>query len=457
MKTEIRYPVEFKKSERGQVLVVVVLVLIGLLAFTALAVDVGMLYFDRRQAQNGADAAALAGASSAVNAMDAAGVTYQNFSCGALTAINTAAAAASVQNALNNHYVIDNDPSDKNGVEVTCVSTWVAGGAYFERYLDVHVLLTVQTQTAFAQMFFPGALVNTVEAVSRVRPRTPMEFGYALAALGNNCEVNSNSAHPLGGLFFDGTAITQVSNGGILSNNCMDKNGTSGSVATAGTPPPGIYYRTNVSGDVGGFSPAPTHFTSPLPTFSVAPPNCGALPARGSTNGGGTLQPGRYTSMDIKNDTLLAPGLYCLTGDLTDNNRSLQVVPVGQIGRPGVTVTANDGVTFYLSAGDVKITGGTINLKAPLVTTDPTGALKGMLIYSAVDHGQVTLVGNAGSVFQGTVFAPLGLLEFGGNTAISYATQMIGAAVKVHGSTNLTVDYQNQFDWSRLPMLNLEK
>ena len=52
-------------SERGQVLVLLVLALVGLLGFTALAIDGGMVYSDRRTAQNAADAAALAGAGAA--------------------------------------------------------------------------------------------------------------------------------------------------------------------------------------------------------------------------------------------------------------------------------------------------------------------------------------------------------------------------------------------------------
>ncbi len=50
------------KREYGQVLVVVALGLLGLLAFVALAIDVGGAYQERRAMQNAADAGALAGA-----------------------------------------------------------------------------------------------------------------------------------------------------------------------------------------------------------------------------------------------------------------------------------------------------------------------------------------------------------------------------------------------------------
>ena len=47
-------------SERGQAMVLIALVIIGLIAITGLAVDGGMAYANRRQAQNAADAAVLA-------------------------------------------------------------------------------------------------------------------------------------------------------------------------------------------------------------------------------------------------------------------------------------------------------------------------------------------------------------------------------------------------------------
>ena len=68
--------------ESGQVLVVLAVALVALLGFTALAIDVGMVYSDRRYDQNVADAAALAGANAALKAMSAAMITWDNFDCG---------------------------------------------------------------------------------------------------------------------------------------------------------------------------------------------------------------------------------------------------------------------------------------------------------------------------------------------------------------------------------------
>jgi len=54
--------VERPRSERGAVLIHVGVAMIGLLGFCALSVDYGVMWTARRQAQNSADAAALAGA-----------------------------------------------------------------------------------------------------------------------------------------------------------------------------------------------------------------------------------------------------------------------------------------------------------------------------------------------------------------------------------------------------------
>ena len=48
-------------SERGQMLILFVLALGVLMGFTAMTIDVGLIYVQRRKLQNAADAAALAG------------------------------------------------------------------------------------------------------------------------------------------------------------------------------------------------------------------------------------------------------------------------------------------------------------------------------------------------------------------------------------------------------------
>ena len=56
------------KREGGQIIVLFAVSLVAILVVAALAVDGGMLYAERRHAQNAADAASMAGGSSILNA-----------------------------------------------------------------------------------------------------------------------------------------------------------------------------------------------------------------------------------------------------------------------------------------------------------------------------------------------------------------------------------------------------
>src|SRR3990172_6590357 len=60
----------YKKSEKGQALILIALAAVGLFAFTALAIDGGMVFSDRRHAQNAADTAALAAALAKIRTPD---------------------------------------------------------------------------------------------------------------------------------------------------------------------------------------------------------------------------------------------------------------------------------------------------------------------------------------------------------------------------------------------------
>ena len=61
---------QHKPSERGQALVMIAFAILGLLALTALSIDGGNVYSDRRNAQNAADTAVLATALSMIRNPD---------------------------------------------------------------------------------------------------------------------------------------------------------------------------------------------------------------------------------------------------------------------------------------------------------------------------------------------------------------------------------------------------
>ena len=86
--------------ERGQILVIVALLMVGLVAITGLAIDGSMVFADRRQAQNATDSAALAGAFAYVKECEVTG-------CDCLGEISDAKAAmqiAALDRASSNGY-----------------------------------------------------------------------------------------------------------------------------------------------------------------------------------------------------------------------------------------------------------------------------------------------------------------------------------------------------------------
>src|SRR3972149_5570371 len=104
-----------RPSEKGQALVLLVLAFVVLLGFTALAIDGGMLYADRRHAQNASDASSLSGGSAVAIRLENDYVDYEDFNCVSSDAIivnklnnaMAAARAAAISLAGENDFTID--------------------------------------------------------------------------------------------------------------------------------------------------------------------------------------------------------------------------------------------------------------------------------------------------------------------------------------------------------------
>jgi hypothetical protein len=439
-----------RSSEKGQALVLLVLAFVVLLGFTALAIDGGMVYADRRHAQNGADASSLAGGGAAALYMENNYVDYEDFSCDpnnypdgyeTWQAQNLARTAA-VSRAGDNDFTIDEDMSDNNGVATRCGMTNTGG--WIDKYVDITTTITADTQTNFAHFIYNGPLRNTVRAVTRVRPKVPFGLGYAIVALRLDCPNGTT-----GGVSFNGSNNVTVYGGGVFSNACIRAGGSvqvyidQGSVCTGS----GCYMPANGSVDV---SPTPTEATVPLPTFSlqVPTPDCNAVPARGDHSGGGTIDPGRWGRIRVNSNTddlVLNPGLYCISNGFTMNGHSITVAP-DSLGRDG-------GVTIYITGGDFTVNGGvSVNLTPPpnMPNACPycPPAIPGLLIYmDPANAGVLTINGSSGSNYEGTIYAPTGRIDAGGTALDEINAQLIADTVDVQGHTviNVNVDSALQF------------
>jgi hypothetical protein len=408
-------------SENGQVLVLMAFGLVVFLGFVALALDGGMAYSDRRRAQNGADAASLAGGGAAALSMENSHVFYSSFNCNGSkeVAAQTAAVTAAVNRAMSNQFAIVKD-ADTNGVKITCGQEMKNG--FLDKYMDITVQVSLKTDTNFMHLFFSGELISNVQAVTRVRPRMPLAYGHAVVATGT--EACSGNKY---GVIVGGSSDTQINGGGIWSNGCLGINGTSYGVdITDG----GINYVGGTDGNPSNMNPAPVKVSAPMPSdkYTVPAPNCSDPKAK------------HVDGRDLEGT--LTPGLYCVSGNATLN---------------GGETLQGSGVTIYMIDGSLTINGGaSVNVEAPSgPNTAP--AISGVLIYSA--QSDVDLEGNASSAYLGLVYAPNGQIKAHGanGTTPTFNTQLVGHHVDISGNANIDINFNPELAYSKPSSLELYK
>jgi len=399
---------KFNPSEKGQAIVYLVLGLVVFLGFVALAIDGGMALADRRHAQNGADAASLAGGGNAAAYLEDHNDPNLNWSCSdnRVTSSEGIAQHTAKDRAENNGFIIDYNTSDHNGVVTKCTS--IPYGDYTQIYLDVTVDISDTTPSNFLQLISPTALHNEVEADTRIYPSDPLGFGNAIVALDPNACGGNNGA------IFSGTGDSKVTGGGVFTNGCLYGNGRPS--VDVETP-----YGFNVVGEwiPGNTDWTPDHATNvpnklPQNAYYIAPPTCTTW----------------YTEPQIK---ALAPnlpsGLYCFKNKVNLGNYDL---------------TGTD-ITFYTESDLIFNGNNHYDLSAPT-----TGALAEVFIYAKNNSGTCTsqtiqLNGNSDTVFSGIIYAPCGEVTMSGTgditSKITFNSQIIGWNVKVTGTAQVEINY----------------
>ncbi len=416
-----------KKEESGQVLVLLTVGLIALLGLTALAIDGGQIYADRRYDQNVADGAAYAGGGAAALEMENSYITNGNFNCSSanMNVVKMAAAHLAITRAANNGFTLDEDLSDKSGVEVTCGIDLKNGIP--DPYVDVKVNVTTNVETAFAHLFYSGKVANTVESVVRVRPRSNIAAGYAIIAT----SLTSSKA-----IWAHGTPDTVINGGGILSNAGITGNGSFTARVNPNTLP--IHYVTG-SAPTGAWTPRPTKIPAPIPIPEIPAPDCDALPSRNTS--GSTWHPGNYggARLNAKDDITLEPGLYCFDNLEVQANASL----------------TGTGVTIYVR-GDIHFNGnGQLHLSAPTGENQP--AIRNVLFYCAPNTSPI-INGNSDSEFTGTIYCPESDLTLNGTgDTYGYHSQIIGRTVELGGTAYLKINYNSDENYTRPTFLELNK
>jgi hypothetical protein len=408
-----------KSNENGQAIVLLVLSLVVLLGFTALALDGGMVYSDRRHAQNAADTAALAGGGAAGSVVEENSLVWENWERCPETIPN--ALNAAITRASTNDYEIHTYTSegDHNYVQAQC----------FPDHMTVTVDILRETSTSMAHVIFNGPLQNNVEAVAKVSPERSAFLGQSIIALKDDACSSSDGW----GIELKGTSDVILSGGGAYSYSCLYGNGTVDMIVTDG----GITYTDQVVTPGGPvFDPPPTTMNPPLPIDVIPPPDCSSFTLQPEPTAT-TIDPGRYVSIrQTTGDLTLNPGLYCVDGDFYFS---------------GQNITGN-GVTIYSDQGDFEIrANANATLSAP--TEDSAGvppAIPGVLVY--MTHGNVTMLGGATALYTGTIYAPEGNVEIGGSSEADseYNVQVISWTVQLHGTPGIGFVFNSEDNY-RIP------
>lgn len=198
----------FKRSERGQVIMLMVILLAALLGIVGLAVDGGRLYLGQRTAQNAADNAALAGS---LALCDGSSVTTIAFAAASINGFNN--------DGVTNSVTVNNPPST---------------GPNAGDLEHVEVIITSVQEPAFSQLVYSGDLESTVRAVASCDLQ--LAFEHALFAGATSCTNSiawgSSNVNIIGGVHTNGNLLMSGSNNYIDGNvTYADQiNGTDGNV-----------------------------------------------------------------------------------------------------------------------------------------------------------------------------------------------------------------------------------
>ncbi|MBN2048291.1 MAG: Tad domain-containing protein [Anaerolineaceae bacterium] len=424
------------KFEKGQVLELLVITFTLLIAFTAFAIDGGMIYSDRRYDQNVADSSALAGAALASEAIE--NETFKTCSSGLQAVAENAAIARAVENGFP---TFDNDVSDNLGVTTVCTGNT----------LTISTVVTAEVDTNFMHFFYDGPVANTVHAETQVGIGGPLAGGFGMVALD---AVGSDQCLKGEGLVKDGTPDAEIYGGGsVQTNSCMNINGTAGGFVIE--EPGGLFYGTFCFGKCDEQQPPAAPAAEIIQLESKpAPSVCSEAPICTDCETDYSLSPGHYESITIPKDEVwtLEPGIYCV-----DNGIDV----VGQL----------DGweVAIYLAGGTFN-NDGIVDINAP--TWGDYKNMKGMVLwgpdfddpeYDSDNPPLLQSIGNKSEFyFSGTIFLPSSTVKLRGNPENSTIKpdgemrgQIIAHDIELSGTVGVKLIYDEDVIYIEPSIVNM--
>jgi hypothetical protein len=392
--------------EEGQVLAMGVVLLTALLGMLGVIIDGGSYLQQRRQAQNAADAAAVAAASALHDG----------------ASIDTATSAAKEYATANGY--------GNAGANTVTVNIPPTAGPHKGSASYAEVIISQKPNTYFIQAVVPAANSVSGRGVAGYLPGAP-------------CAMCVLSPHAHQALGLSNNGYLTVTNGGVIvnsdANDAADLTNNARITATSIGVVGGA-----LAGGNSTYSPTPVHGITPLPDPLAAVPvpslsgsNLGSVSV---SSGSQTLSPGIYTNLTATNNgtITLNPGVYVVTGTVNANNN-------GILRGTGVMVYfACSAYPTPCTAGQI---GGQLNMSnnAAYALTAPTsGPYQGIAIfYDRNNAAPVTLENNAGDTLSGTLYAASAHLDLSNNGGTGQLNSLIvvsTASLSNNGTVNLNFD-----------------
>lgn len=427
------------REESGQMVLLFAILLPVLLGFAAIAIDIGILRYQKEQLQSAADAAAIAS-------------TLEASYCGGSVCpmMEQAAKQSMAENGYNNVTLVTDQCSGTQGVSSTGITLALNNPPCALGSNDpndgnpdsVETIASKQEPTYFGRLF--GFDHVTVSA-------------RAEGSVGSSPYCGYISVVPAGTAAPDNYAAWMMNSGSHLTASCGFLDGSSDGTAFLADSGAHVATTTNTihGGDLlngGGnsvhVSPAPSTYALALPDpLAFMKPLANPYATCQSLTGGKIPSPlpaGCYSGLTLNSGTKiqLDSGLYYFTGPIILDS--------------GSSITGTD-VTWYLTGGGslTMNSGSNLNISAPVGTSNQTGkansanALYNVLFYQGpTDSNTITYDGGSKSALQGVFYAPDAEMDInsGGNTAKYTILDIKSLVVNSGGKLNMGSDYSSQPD-----------
>jgi Flp pilus assembly protein TadG len=391
-----------RPHRRGSVASLVALSLPVLIGVSALGLDAGLLFVQRRQAQTAAEAVSMAAA-------------YQLY----LSSSNTSGATAAAT-ALATHY----------GLASPTISMPPTSGMFANKSGYVQVSVTTSSKRLFSAIWGAGTMSVTASATSRAGGNPPLSTSSVIV-------LDPSSAGSLtvaGGSNLKSTAAVQVDSSSPTAVNVNNGAQINAPVDIVGgkTVAPG----SAINGTVTSGAPSVSDPLAAIATPSV--PSATATPLSDYKGFGSfTMQPGLYSgSVSLGNGGTftMQPGVYYIQGG------NFTIANGATLSGSGVTIYIdNTNVSGTSSPGTINFQGGTTTtLSAPV-----SGTYQGMVYFQSRSSSTTPQFGNGATIkLTGAFYAPAASLTFNGGTSTNQlSNQMIAKDISISNGATVNVPY----------------